>query len=64
MRRCLRAAGRRRDKEPIDSFPVITTEPNAPVAPIHDRMLVILDPADYDTWLPAGLAIARALLRA
>jgi len=27
------------------------TQANAPIAPIHDRMPVILDPAAYDVWL-------------
>ena len=30
---------------------VLTTEPNAVVEPIHDRMPVILAPADYARWL-------------
>lgn len=35
----------------IDSCTIITTEPNELMADIHDRMLVILPPADYDLWL-------------
>jgi putative SOS response-associated peptidase YedK len=42
------------------SFTVLTTEPNALVARLHDRMPVILAPADVDTWLRHG---APALLR-
>ena len=34
-----------------DAFAILTTEPNELVAPIHNRMPVILDPADYDRWL-------------
>jgi putative SOS response-associated peptidase YedK len=30
---------------------IITTSPNAVLAPIHDRMPVIIAPADYDEWL-------------
>ena len=30
---------------------ILTTEPNAIAAPIHDRMPVIVDPADYARWL-------------
>ena len=37
--------------EVVESCSVITTEPNALVQPIHDRMPVILHPADYDCWL-------------
>mgnify|MGYP006288141767 CR=1 FL=1 len=35
----------------IDSCTIIVTEANALLAPIHDRMPVILDPSDYGTWL-------------
>lgn len=37
--------------EPLLSFTILTTEPNELVAPIHDRMPVILEPEDYATWL-------------
>jgi putative SOS response-associated peptidase YedK len=33
---------------------ILTTEANDFMKPIHDRMPVILDPADYDEWLAAG----------
>ena len=50
---------------PIESACLITTEPNGVMAPIHDRMPVILDPADYETWLNLGtpVPILQALLR-
>ena len=51
---------------PVDSFTILTTEPNEVVAPIHNRMPVILPPERYDAWLdPAhrDLAALRALLR-
>jgi putative SOS response-associated peptidase YedK len=35
----------------IDSCTIITTGPNELMAGIHDRMPVILSPADYDCWL-------------
>ncbi len=35
----------------IDSCTIITTTPNELMAPIHNRMPVIIDPADYDAWL-------------
>src|SRR5215217_5198941 len=35
----------------VRTFAVITTEANALVADIHDRMPVILRPGDYDRWL-------------
>jgi putative SOS response-associated peptidase YedK len=42
-----------RDAEgtPMRSFTIITIDPNTPMAKIHDRMPVILDPADWDRWL-------------
>ena len=37
--------------EVVRSFTIITTEPNEVCAPIHDRMPVIVDPANYGKWL-------------
>ena len=39
--------------EVIESFTIITTDANTLVARIHDRMPVIIDPNDFDTWLSA-----------
>lgn len=39
------------DGHPVESCTILTTEPNAVVRPVHDRMPVILDPAGYDPWL-------------
>jgi putative SOS response-associated peptidase YedK len=36
---------------PLDTFSIVTTEANEITDPIHDRMLVILHPRDYDRWL-------------
>lgn len=50
----------------LRSATIITTTPNELCAPIHDRMPVILDPADYARWLgeeEAGLEELKALLR-
>ena len=44
------------------TYTVITGEPNAVVAPLHDRMPVILAPEDYTQWLTAD--DPRELLRA
>lgn len=50
--------------EPIETFTIITTEPNELLAPIHNRMPVILAPEDFDVWLePKESPIAQALLR-
>lgn len=35
----------------LETFTILTTSPNSLLSPIHDRMPVILDPADYDLWL-------------
>ena len=39
------------DEDIIDSCTIITTEPNATVAPIHNRMPAILAQQDYHAWL-------------
>lgn len=46
------------------SFAIVTGPPNALVAPIHDRMPIILDPTAYAAWLDPALDAkeARALL--
>lgn len=41
----------------------ITTEPNGQVAEVHDRMPVIIDPNDLDTWLTGTVAQATQLLK-
>jgi len=43
--------------EPIDTYTIITTTPNALMAGIHNRMPVILRPDDYDRWLDAAVPI-------
>lgn len=47
------------------SFTIVTGPPNELVAPIHDRMPIVLDPSAYAAWLdPASDATAvRDLLR-
>ncbi|MEQ1692365.1 MAG: SOS response-associated peptidase [Gemmatimonas sp.] len=51
--------------EPLITCAIITTEPNAVMAPIHDRMPVIVAPSDYDAWLDASTpsAVAQSLVR-
>ena len=39
------------DVEPVETFTVLTTEPNAVVEPLHHRMAVILDPGAESAWL-------------
>ena len=43
------------DGQVIESCTLLTTEPNDLLAPIHNRMPVILDPKDYEQWLDPGL---------
>jgi len=39
----------------IESCTILTTEANALLKDIHDRMPVILQPRDYDLWLDPGI---------
>jgi putative SOS response-associated peptidase YedK len=58
---------RSREGQPLESFTILTTEPNELVKPLHNRMPVILDPADYETWLnpePKDLEKIKAMLHA
>jgi hypothetical protein len=54
------------DCEAIESFTILTTDANELTKPIHDRMPVIVDPADFSPWLdPAEKPTAvQGLLRA
>lgn len=46
------------------SYTVVTTSANSIVRPIHPtRMVVILDPSDYETWLNGPVEDALELLR-
>jgi putative SOS response-associated peptidase YedK len=52
--------------EPVESCAILTTTANAVMAPIHERMPVILDPGDFPAWLgetAAAPADVAALLR-
>ena len=42
---------------------LITTEPNELMAPIHDRMPVIIAPDDYAAWLDPAAQDAQSLMR-
>ncbi len=39
------------DGEAVDSFAIVTTEPSAVAAPIHDRMPLVVAPELYGAWL-------------
>lgn len=48
--------------DPLESCLVLTTAANRVVAPIHDRMPVILDPAAYGTWLDPSAQEGKELV--
>ena len=57
---------RKPDGKKIESFTIITTEPNELIEPIHNRMPVILRPEDEEQWLDASrtpFAKAKSLLK-
>jgi len=47
--------------QPLETYTILTTEPNELTATVHNRMPVILAPRDYDRWIapadPARLPI-------
>jgi putative SOS response-associated peptidase YedK len=47
----------------VETFTIITTEPNEAVAQVHDRMPVILPMQDEEAWLAGDVATARALVK-
>ena len=51
------------DADPIDSATIITTEPNALCATIHNRMPVIVPAARFADWLDPDRGDGQALLQ-
>ncbi|MCE9634235.1 MAG: SOS response-associated peptidase [Planctomycetes bacterium] len=55
-------------REPVETFTILTTAPNDLLRSVHDRMPVILDPADFARWLdpdakdPSAVADLAGLL--
>jgi putative SOS response-associated peptidase YedK len=39
------------DGSVLESFSILTTDANELMAPVHDRMPVIVPPRDYERWL-------------
>jgi putative SOS response-associated peptidase YedK len=48
--------------EPLESCTIVTTAANELCQPFHDRMPVILDPADYDLWLDPSITDSQCVL--
>lgn len=38
----------------LETFTILTTDPNEVAEKVHNRMPVILDPRDYDRWMQPG----------
>lgn len=51
-----------RDGEPVETFTIMTTDANEQVAPIHDRMPVMLTPDQVDAWISGPAEEAHKLL--
>ncbi|RDI70369.1 SOS response-associated peptidase [Halopelagius longus] len=50
------------DPDVLETFTVVTTDPNEVVAELHDRMAVVLDPDEEETWLHGDSEEAASLL--
>lgn len=51
------------DDAPLESFTILTTEANELMAPIHNRMPVVLHPDDYARWLHGPATAVAELCR-
>jgi putative SOS response-associated peptidase YedK len=49
------------DEGAVETCTILTTSANAMLAPIHDRMPVILPPGEYDRWLDPSLKDPESL---
>ncbi|AFK19382.2 SOS response-associated peptidase [Haloferax mediterranei ATCC 33500] len=56
------SGGPSREQEPLETFTIITTEPNDLISELHHRMAVILAPDEEETWLHGGPDEAASLL--
>ncbi len=50
------------DGSELESCSILTTQPNEIMAPVHNRMPVILKPDDYELWLGADMRQKQDLL--
>jgi putative SOS response-associated peptidase YedK len=48
--------------EPLDTCTILTTEANAQLMPLHDRMPLIVPPEAYEQWLDPAAADAESLI--
>ncbi len=58
------AAWRGPDGTQVESAAILTRQASAQLAPIHERMPVVVDPADYAAWLDPGRPPEARLLDA
>lgn len=47
----------------LESCSIITTQANATLAPVHHRMPVILDEADWETWIDTSETLSKEALK-
>jgi len=43
-----------REGDPLETFTILTTDPNELAERVHDRMPVILEPRNYERWIDPG----------
>jgi len=48
--------------DPVETFAIVTTRASKLVSEVHDRMPVIIAPADHQRWLTGPEAAAKKLL--
>ena len=51
------------DGSELETGLIVTTDPNRPVAAIHNRMPVVIMPDDFDTWLSGEPRLAQSRIR-
>jgi putative SOS response-associated peptidase YedK len=50
------------EPDTVETFTIVTTEPNETVADLHHRMAVILDDEEIDAWLTGDATTATSVL--
>jgi putative SOS response-associated peptidase YedK len=56
------SGGPSREQEPLETFTIVTTEPNDLISELHNRMAVVLAPDEEETWLHGDPDEVAALL--